>query len=57
MADCKCVTEAHNHPNNKCDQIATANDGYCQSCHDEAAKEWFASKIHVLTPQDPLLKT
>ena len=31
---CKCVTVQHNHPNNRCDRLATENDGYCKECHD-----------------------
>ena len=29
----------HKHPDNRCPKPAVTADGYCQECHDKAAKE------------------
>jgi len=56
MADCRCTTWAHKHSNDKCDKPAVTNDGYCQECHDQAAKEWVQTKISDIST-DPLKKS
>jgi hypothetical protein len=36
---CRCTTVEHKHPDNRCPKPAVTADGYCQECHDKAAKE------------------
>ena len=36
---CRCNTVEHRHPDNRCRKPAVTADGYCQECHDKAAKE------------------
>jgi hypothetical protein len=36
---CRCTTVEHKHLDNRCPKPAVTADGYCQECHDKAAKE------------------
>ena len=36
---CRCTTVEHKHPGNRCPKPAVTAEGYCQECHDKAAKE------------------
>ncbi len=32
MQHCKCDSEAHKHPNKKCEKPSVTREGYCQDC-------------------------
>jgi hypothetical protein len=51
---CRCTTVEHKHLDNRCPKPAVTADGYCQECHDKAAKE--AMDAQEITRGDQLEK-
>jgi hypothetical protein len=49
---CRCTTADHEHLDNRCPKPAVTADGYCQECHDKAAKE--AMDAQPITQGDEL---